>query len=134
MDVLRLIIIFAVLGAGVIAYHFASCACEERFGLRPVTKTTMLVAIAAALLVVFGGAWRQELITKGGDVLNGTLLMTAGVGLALGVAVRNFIRFRVVFGSVATVLHIVLIPIGVVGLFVYMFLGILASAPDRNRR
>jgi len=113
MDVLRILGLVGMVAVALIVYYAVAVRCEEVHREKLLTAPAAYWMAAAAWLGYGGFHWRQELVASGGDVLNGTLVMGCAAVLAVVLLVSNFLRLRLFFGSVRTILQFLLLPLTV---------------------
>jgi hypothetical protein len=135
MLMLKILAVLGVLVAVLIGLAIFNEHCIERFGHAFFTRAAFYQTAAALVLILVGNLWRESAARQHGDVLNGEILMGAGVGIAIWLIYRNFKRTNVAYGIGGSVLQIgvfslltwISIPILIFGLLCWFLMVIFST-------
>jgi len=97
---------------------------ERRYGYKFFTWGNLALTSIGYFIILYGGKWFLEASTKGGDILNGQILVGIGVMLVSGIFLNHIRNTGLVFGVIVGVYQLLLyIPLSVMSAFA-LFVGV----------
>ncbi|MGZ3237566.1 MAG: hypothetical protein ACXU8A_09355 [Burkholderiaceae bacterium] len=111
MLIATILVLVLIIGLIIWGRSFTIKYFERRFQKNPFSLSFLLLWIVSVFAVIAGVSWRRDLIIHHGDVLNGTLLIAAGIGIAVFLVIRNIKLFGGGFGTLAIALQLISAPV-----------------------
>ena len=97
---------------------------ERTYGYKFFTWGNLALTSIGYFIILYGGKWFLEASTKGGDILNGQILVLLGVMLVSGIFLNHIRNTGLVFGVIVGVYQLLLyIPLSVISALA-LFVGV----------
>ena len=118
MTVLITLGVIAVIAILFIIVSWINNFSEKTYDYEFFAWSNLLIISLGYFLLFYGSKWYLEAVSKGGDILNGQLLIGIGILFILGVLYTHIKHTNLLFGILVGTFQLILyIPLSVISIF-----------------